>query len=250
VSTRAVAFLVALAGVSLLAAWAIPTAHEGSPPVRTKAPTSLRYEGIEPARHLLQKTSCAGYVGLTFDDAPTGNTQNLIDALRSAGLRATMFNIGQRAQNNPALVRAQLDAGLWIGNHTFTHPHLPTLTEAQVQSQLQQTQNVMQQATGAAPRLFRPPYGETNETIRSVAQQLGLTEILWDIDSEDWRGATSAKIVETASFLGKGMIILMHDMPTTTAAIPQIAADLAGRRLCAGMISPTTGRPVAPDTTT
>ena len=52
-----------------------------------------------------------------------------------------MFNIGQRAQNNPALVQAQLDAGLWIGNHTFTHPHLPTLTAAQVQSQLQQTQN-------------------------------------------------------------------------------------------------------------
>jgi endo-1,4-beta-xylanase len=247
---RAVAMLVALAAVSLLAAWAIPIADEGSPPpARIKGRTSLQYEGTGPARHLLQKTSCAGYVGLTFDDAPTGNTQNLIDALRSAGLRATIFNIGQRAQNNPALVQAQLDAGLWIGNHTFTHPHLPTLTAAQVQSQLQQTQNVVQQATGAAPRLFRPPYGETNETIRSVAQQLGLTEILWDIDSEDWRGATSAQIVETASFLDKGMIILMHDLPATTAAIPQVAANLTGRRLCAGMISPTTGRPVAPDTT-
>jgi peptidoglycan/xylan/chitin deacetylase (PgdA/CDA1 family) len=248
VSTRAVvAILAALAGVSLLAAWAIPTAHEGSPLPRIKGRTSLRYEGMGPAHHVVKAASCAGYVGLTFDDAPTSNTQNLIDALRSAGLRATMFNIGQRAQNNPALVQAQRDAGLWIGNHTFTHPHLLTLTQAQVQTQLQQTQNVVQQATGAAPRLFRPPYGETNETIRSVAQQLGLTEVLWDIDSEDWRGATSAKIVEAAGFLGKGMIILMHDMPATTAAIPQIAADLTSRRLCAGMISPTTGRPVAPD---
>jgi endo-1,4-beta-xylanase len=157
-----------------------------------------------------------------------------------------MFNIGQRAQSNPALVRAQLDAGLWIGNHTFTHPHLPTLTPAQVQSQLQQTQNVVQQTTGAAPRLFRPPYGETNDTIRSVAQQLGLIEVLWDIDSEDWRGASSAQIAEAARSLRKGMIILMHDLPATAAAIPLIAADLAARRLCAGMISPTTGRPVAP----
>jgi peptidoglycan/xylan/chitin deacetylase (PgdA/CDA1 family) len=203
-------------------------------------------ESRGPTHHVVKSRSCAGYVGLTFDDAPTGNTQSLIDALRSAGLRATMFNIGQRAQSNPALVRAQLDAGLWIGNHTFTHPHLPTLTEAQIRTQLQQTQNVVQQVAGTAPRLFRPPYGETNETIRSVAQQLGLIEVLWDIDSEDWRGVTTAKIVEAASYLEKGMTILMHDLPATTAAIPQIAADLAARRLCAGMISPTTGRPVAP----
>jgi endo-1,4-beta-xylanase len=236
-----VAILVAVTGVSLLAVWAVPTAR--SPVVRTIVGITLRHEG---AHHIVKRTPCVGYVGLTFDDSPTGNTQNLIDALRSAGLRATMFNIGQRAQNNPGLVRAQLDAGLWIGNHSFTHPHLPTLPPAQVQSQLQQTQDVLQQATGAAPRLFRPPYGETNETVRSVAQQLGLTEVLWDIDSEDWRGATSAKIIEAASFLGDGMIILMHDMPATAAAIPQIAADLAARRLCPGMISPETGRPVAP----
>ena len=242
-STRAIAILVAVAGVSLLAAWAIPTRRESPRLARTVDGTSLRRE---PGQHVVKKSPCAGYVGLTFDDSPTGNTQNLIDALRSAGLRATMFNIGQRAQNNQALVRAQLDAGLWIGNHSFTHPHLPTLPEAQVRSQLQQTQDVLQQATGAAPRLFRPPYGETNETVRYVAQQLGLTEVLWDIDSEDWAGATSAKIIEAAGYLGPGLIILMHDLPATVAAIPQIAADLAARGLCAGMISPATGRPVAP----
>jgi peptidoglycan/xylan/chitin deacetylase (PgdA/CDA1 family) len=246
VSTRAVAILATLVGVTLLAAWAIPMAYEGSPPAHLRGRTSLQYEARGPAHHLVKATPCAGYVGLTFDDSPTGNTQHLIDALGAAGLRGTMFNIGQRAQSNPALVRAQLDAGLWIGNHTFTHPHLPTLTPAQVQSQLQQTQNVVQQTTGAAPRLFRPPYGETNDTIRSVAQQLGLIEVLWDIDSEDWRGASSAQIAEAARSLRKGMIILMHDLPATAAAIPLIAADLAARRLCAGMISPTTGRPVAP----
>ena len=245
-SKRAVAILVAVAGVALLAAWAIPTTREDPPVVHAIGGTAIRSEARGSAYHVVKKTACAGYVGLTFDDAPTGNTQNLIDALRLAGLRATMFNIGQRAQNNPALVQAQLDAGLWVGNHTFTHPHLPALSEAQVQSQLQQTQNVLEGATGASPRLFRPPYGESNETVRYVAQQLGLTEVLWDIDSEDWAGATTAKIVDAAGYLGPGLIILMHDLPATVAAIPQIAADLAARGLCAGMISPTTGRPVAP----
>ncbi|MGJ6967926.1 polysaccharide deacetylase family protein [Streptosporangium sp. G11] len=191
----------------------------------------------------------AGYVGLTYDDGPNpGNTGNLLNALRQNGLRATMFNTGQNAQNNQALVRAQRDAGMWIGNHSYTHPHLVTMSGSQIQSELQRTQQAIQQATGTAPRLFRPPYGETNATLKSVAQQLGLTEIIWDVDSQDWNGASTAQIVQAAGRLQNGQIILMHDQYATTLnAIPQIAANLRSRNLCAGMISPSTGRAVAPD---
>ncbi|MEV3984653.1 polysaccharide deacetylase family protein [Nonomuraea sp. NPDC049758] len=56
---------------------------------------------------------------------------------------------------------------MWIGNHSWTHPHLTQLGAAQIQSELPRTQQAIQQATGAAPRLFRPPYGETNATLRS-----------------------------------------------------------------------------------
>ncbi|WP_329087781.1 MULTISPECIES: polysaccharide deacetylase family protein [unclassified Streptosporangium] len=197
-----------------------------------------------------QAADCsAGYVGLTYDDGPNpGNTANLLNALRQNGLRATMFNTGQNAQNNQALVRAQRDAGMWIGNHSYTHPHLTGMSGSQMQSELQRTQQAIQQATGTAPRLFRPPYGETNATLRSVAQQLGLTEIIWDVDSQDWNGAGTAQIVQAAGRLQNGQIILMHDQYATTLnAIPQIAANLRSRNLCAGMISPTTGRAVAPD---
>ncbi|MFC5825871.1 polysaccharide deacetylase family protein [Nonomuraea insulae] len=191
----------------------------------------------------------AGYVGLTYDDGPnSGNTANLLNALKSNGLRATMFNIGQNAQNNQALVRAQRDAGMWIGNHSYTHPHLTQLGSAQIQSELQRTQQSIQQATGTAPRLFRPPYGETNATLKSVEQQLGLTEVIWDVDSQDWNGAGTAQIVQAAGRLQNGQVILMHDQyATTLAAVPQIAANLRSRNLCAGMISPSTGRAVAPD---
>ncbi|WP_043634168.1 polysaccharide deacetylase family protein [Nonomuraea candida] len=191
----------------------------------------------------------AGYVGLTFDDGPNAsNTANLLNALTSNGLRATMFNTGQNAQNHQALVRAQRDAGMWIGNHSWSHPHLTQLGSSQMLSELQRTQQVIQQATGTAPRLFRPPYGETNATLRSVEQQLGLTEVLWDVDSQDWNGASTAAIVQAAGRLQNGQVILMHDQyATMLAAIPQIAAGLRARNLCAGMISPATGRAVAPD---
>ncbi|MEU8384431.1 polysaccharide deacetylase family protein [Streptosporangium sp. NPDC048865] len=197
-----------------------------------------------------QAADCsAGYVGLTYDDGPNpGNTGNLLNALRQNGLRATMFNTGQNAQNNQALVRAQRDAGMWIGNHSYTHPHLTSMSSAQIQSELQRTQQAVQQAAGTAPTLFRPPYGETNATVKSVARQLGLTEIIWDVDSQDWNGASTAQIVQAAGRLQNGQIILMHDQYATTLnAVPQIAANLRSRNLCAGMISPTTGRAVAPD---
>ncbi len=191
----------------------------------------------------------AGYVGLTYDDGPNpSNTTNLLNTLKANGLRATMFNIGQNAQNNPSLVRAQVDAGMWVGNHSWTHPHLTQMSSSQIQSELQQTQQAIQQATGSAPKLFRPPYGETNSTLKSVEQQLGLREIIWDVDSQDWNGASTAQIVQAAGRLQNGQIILMHDQYSTTVqAISQIAANLRSRNLCAGMISPSTGRAVAPD---
>jgi peptidoglycan/xylan/chitin deacetylase (PgdA/CDA1 family) len=195
--------------------------------------------------------TCNGYVGLTFDDGPmAGNTTALLNALRAQGVRATMFNIGQNAQQNQALVQAEKAANMWIGNHSWTHPHMTTLTTAQMTSEISQTQQVLQQVTGGAPRLFRPPFGETNATLKSVEAQFGLTEILWDVDSQDWNGVSTAQIVQAAARLTAGQIILMHDFPPNTiAAIPQIVADLTARNLCAGMISPTTGRAVAPDGT-
>nr|WP_245380106.1 endo-1,4-beta-xylanase [Kibdelosporangium banguiense] len=190
----------------------------------------------------------SGYVGLTFDDGPNAaTTTQLVNAVRTAGLRATFFNIGSKVQQNPALARSQTAAGMWIGNHSWTHPHLTQMSQAQMRSELTQTQQAIQQAAGVTTKLFRPPYGETNGTLKSVEAQLGLTEVLWNVDSRDWNGASTAQIVQAASSLQNGGVILMHDgYQTTINAIPQIAANLSSRGLCAGMISPSTGRAVAP----
>ncbi|CAL9499768.1 Bifunctional xylanase_deacetylase [Streptomyces sp. enrichment culture] len=194
-----------------------------------------------------QAAACSGYVGLTFDDGPSGTTQNLLDALRRNGLRATMFNQGQYAAANPALVRAQVNAGMWVANHSYTHPHLTQLSQSQIDSEISRTQQAIANAGGGTPKLFRPPYGETNATVKSVAAKYGLTEIIWDVDSQDWNGASTDAIVQAAGRLTDGQILLMHDWPANTlAAIPRIAQVLASRGLCAGMISPWTGRAVAP----
>ncbi|MCC3765909.1 polysaccharide deacetylase family protein [Glycomyces sp. TRM65418] len=196
-----------------------------------------------------QAQACNGYVALTFDDGPNpSSTDSLLNALASNGLRATMFNTGQNAAANPGLVRAQVNAGMWVGNHSYTHPHMTQLSQSQMASEISRTQQAIQSAGGGTPVLFRPPYGETNATLKSVEAQYGLTEVLWSVDSRDWNGATTAQIVQAARGLQNGGVMLMHDSYRSTInAIPQIAADLRSRGLCAGMISPSTGRAVAPD---
>lgn len=193
--------------------------------------------------------SCsAGYVGLTFDDGPnTGTTNQLISTLRQANATATVFPTGQNAQANPSLMQAYKNAGLQIGNHSWDHPHLTTLSAGDVQSQLSRTQTAIQQTAGVTPRVFRPPYGETNATVRQVASGLGLTEVIWDADSQDWNNAGAAQIRQVASRLTNGQVMLMHDWPQNTIqALPGILQDLAARNLCTGHISPSTGRAVAP----
>src|SRR4051812_3400654 len=195
-----------------------------------------------------QAATCNGYVGITFDDGPSNDhTPALLNALKQNGLRATVFNEGQYAAAYPAQVRAEQAAGMWIGNHSYTHPHLTQESQAQIDSEISRTQQAISNAGGGTPKLFRPPYGETNSTLQSVEAKYGLTQIIWDIDSQDWNNASVDAIVAANARLTNGQIILMHDWPANTvAAIPRIAQGLASRGLCAGMISPQTGRAVAP----
>ena len=122
-----------------------------------------------------------GYVGLTFDDGPSATTPQLLAALRDNHLRATMFDQGDNALARPDDVRAEVRARMWIGNHTFTHPHLPQLGEPGTFMEISSTQWVLRDLTRREPRLFRPPYGETNAQVRADLQRIGLLEVLWTV---------------------------------------------------------------------
>ncbi|MDC0774003.1 polysaccharide deacetylase family protein [Streptomyces sp. HD] len=211
--------------------------------VVTLAAGALAVDAAAPA----QAATCNGYVGLTFDDGPSNSTPALLNALTQNGLRATMFNQGQHAAAYPARVKAQVNAGMWVGNHSYTHPHLTQQSQATIDSEIARTQQAVAAAGGGTPKLFRPPYGETNPAVRAVEAKYGLTEIIWNVDSQDWNGASTDAIVAAAGRLTSGQVILMHDWSANAlAAIPRIAQGLAARGLCAGMISPQTGRAVAP----
>jgi endo-1,4-beta-xylanase len=191
---------------------------------------------------------CAnGYVALTFDDGPSSTTEAILRVLREHGLaRATFFNIGAQEQLAPGLVMAEQRERQAAGDHTYSHPYLDELAPDDAFDEILGTQQIHRAITGVREALFRPPYGRTSAQIRAAAASLGMTEVLWTIDTQDYEtDTTTADIVRAAAAAHDGDIVLLHDdgYAKTVAALPAILDGLARRGLCPGRVAPT-ARPV------
>lgn len=174
-------------------------------------------------------------IALTFDDGPNpAATGQVLSILQQYKIHATFFCIGENVQNYPGLVAQEMDQGNVVGNHTWDHPDLTTATVSQIQSELTSTNHIIQEQTGVAPTLVRPPYGAINGTVKEQIAQLHETPILWSIDTEDWSlPGTPAIVSAVLDHAGNGDIVLMHDgggvRTQTIAALPQIIQGLQQR---------------------
>jgi peptidoglycan/xylan/chitin deacetylase (PgdA/CDA1 family) len=150
-------------------------------------------------------------VAFTFDDGPGVLTHLAVRKLRQAKERATFFVVGRSIHNFPGYLGRELKVAA-IGDHTYTHPDLIGLPPTQVRFQLERTAQKIRAESGKRVNLWRPPYEAADAAVRRVAQQLGMLEILWSVDSRDWFGASwdqIVKIVETG--LRPGAIVLFHE---------------------------------------
>lgn len=174
-------------------------------------------------------------VSLTFDDGPQPNfTPQILHVLQQYGVHATFFCVGSQVQAYPAIVRQMVQGGNVVGNHSWSHANLTTLSAAAIRQQLSMTSVAISQATGRVPTLFRPPYGATNATVRSIAAQLGLVQTLWTLDTRDWQRPGAAAIVNAVfTNAHNGSIILLHDgggdRSQTVQALSQIISGLGQR---------------------
>jgi peptidoglycan-N-acetylglucosamine deacetylase len=151
------------------------------------------------------------YVALTFDDGPGPYTALALRVLRRAGAHATFFLVGRNLAAWPELPQEETSLAA-LGDHTWTHPHLPALPSAEISAQLARTKEAIQAASGTPVELFRPPYGAHDLRVDREAQALGLLEVLWSIDTRDAEGASWLQIAATVGAdLRPGAIILMHE---------------------------------------
>lgn len=184
-----------------------------------EAPHARVYDGVSIMHASMQENLCV----LTFDDGPSRNTPHILDVLRDHGIRASFFMLGENIQRHPEHVRRILAEGHEVGNHSFSHPNLRRVGRDRKFSELKRTHDLLKEM-GANPRYMRPPYGSYDAEVVRINDDLGLSMILWSVDSRDWkrRPANYAALRngDGLPFAAGGMrgIFLFHDPLKTTAA--------------------------------
>jgi peptidoglycan/xylan/chitin deacetylase (PgdA/CDA1 family) len=191
-----------------------------------------------------QRRACSsGLVALTFDDGPSASvTPRLLSYLQRHHLTATFFVVGEQIPGNQRLLRRMAGHGFTIGNHTYHHENLTTLSNAQIHRTLAHTRRALRRAGVTQSPLMRPPYGSINSRVRRVIHRMGMIPVLWTIDSLDWTGISTAAIVHNVlSELHPGRnIVLQHDgvanSPRSVAALPRIVESARKRGYCFGRL--------------
>jgi peptidoglycan/xylan/chitin deacetylase (PgdA/CDA1 family) len=153
-------------------------------------------------------------VALTFDDGPDPTyTPTVLRLLDQADAKATFFLIGEHVQAHPALVRDEVAAGMQIGDHTWSHPHLTTLSTTAATSEIEQGRAALE-AAGAGPiQLFRAPYGLITAQELTAVEGRGLIPVHWSLALDHWTSWADpvAAARSIADEIRPGDIVLAHD---------------------------------------
>ncbi|NEK60001.1 polysaccharide deacetylase family protein, partial [Geodermatophilus sabuli] len=192
-------------------------------------------------------------VALTFDDGPGASTGAIVRILQDEGVTATFFQIGVNSTTRPGLVQAMAAQRFLLGNHTWSHPDMSTLSSDAQATEMDNATNQQISLVGDPPCFFRPPYGASNSTTLALAQARSMAVYNWSVDTEDWLAGGSGDAfwvnrIITLAQAGASQtdpVVLLHDQPTampaTVAALRPIIdfyrdrgyvfVDLAGRTL-------------------
>ena len=171
------------------------------------------------------------WIALTFDDNYQGTrASNTIKVLTKYKVPATFFIIGHYLDLGPKLGREIAAAGFEVGDHTRSHSNCPTLSKRGLRIEIGNGTDHYRALTGAPTvALFRPPGGFIDDKTCEVAAEEGFKYVvMWDVDTNDWRGRSAAQITETVmGNAHNGAIVLMHMAAKHTAeALPAIITRL------------------------
>src|SRR6266571_1613719 len=209
-------------------------------------------------------------IALTFDDGPDpAYTPAILDELKAANAPATFFVVGLNGEQYPGLLKRELAEGHEIGNHTFTHPNIATISDRQFGLELSATQFLLESVLGRSTLLFRPPFAEDSEpTTPDEVHPLDLVSayhyftIGMQIDPGDWKKNSSADgiVARTVAlaeqkavrrwigreYVVQGNIVLLHDSggdrSQTVKALPMLIAALRERGFSLVTVSELLGR--------
>ena len=151
-------------------------------------------------------------MALTFDDGPSGRfTRALLEGLEERSVKGTFLLCGYRLKDYPREAEQILAGGHEIGLHGYSHDPMNQMSRGTLERELEDTLALLPR--GCKPVFLRPPGGESSETVRETARDLGYGILNWSVDPKDW--ATRDAAVITARVVNAardGDVILLHDM--------------------------------------
>lgn len=168
-------------------------------------------------------------VAISFDAAWGDEyTQEILDILAKEDIKTTFFLVSLWIDKYPDQVKAIVDAGHEIGNHSNTHPDMAKLDTSKMEEELKVTNDKIHEFTKKDTKLFRPPFGSYNDQVIKTCEKLGLQTIQWDVDSLDWKNEGTEQIINRViSNIRPGSIVLFHNNAEyTTKALPSIIKEL------------------------
>ena len=154
-----------------------------------------------------------GVVALTFDDGPSPWTDPILDLLAAHEGHATFFALGclAAADGGAQTLRRIVETGSEIGNHTFSHPSLPTLEDDSIRDELNRAGSAIEEAADNTLRYWRPPFFHVDERVREAVSPCGLQEVGCSMMPSDWEWDADRSAAFVLKRLQPGSIVCMHD---------------------------------------
>jgi peptidoglycan/xylan/chitin deacetylase (PgdA/CDA1 family) len=178
-------------------------------------------EEPEPSQPIGRVHTKEKVIALTFDDGPDDNWEAFARLFTERDVKATFFVIGKKVEKNPDAVKAFHEAGMEIGNHSYSHRDMSTLTIEEVKRETLQTQALVEKATGEAPKLYRAPFLKYSPEILSMLDEMQLPAVNAEVLTGDWqKEMTAERIFKRATTdIQSGDILLMHSWSGKTLEV-------------------------------
>ena len=152
---------------------------------------------------------------LTFDVGYDGGyTDKILDVLKENDVKATFFITGQFLKTSENTIKRMIDEGQIVGNHTNSHPSLPSCSDEKIKEELMNVHQKVYEKFNYEMKYMRPPKGEFSERSLNAVENLGYKTVMWSFAYDDWDNAKQGreeygkkKILDN---LHNGEIMLLH----------------------------------------
>jgi len=169
---------------------------------------------------------------LTFDNGyENGFTAPILDILKEKNVPAAFFITGHYIQDQPELIKRMAVEGHIVGNHSWSHPDMTTMSNAQIKDELAKVKQGFKEITGLdTMNYLRPPRGIFNDRVLKISYDEGYISVFWSLAYKDWevnnqKGAEHA-YQQIMKQIHPGSIMLVHSVSSdNTAALPKIIDD-------------------------